>query len=137
MATAPDRDRGKDPLSPMAARAKLAEALVKLDISEEEAPPLVLDDCEEGPEKWMLAGKVLHRNVLNIQTITNTLRPAWAIQKVWESDLWEEKCSVLWGRNSILSSLEKRGCSSFEKGMLMDGLGSWDCSTHTLASPVT
>ena len=50
----------------------------KLDISEEEATPLILDDRVEGrPAKWLLAGKVLHRNHLHIQTITNALRPAW------------------------------------------------------------
>ena len=59
-------------------RKKLEEALGKLDISEEEATPLVLDDrVDGGPVKWLLAGKVLHRNHFPIQTITNALRPAW------------------------------------------------------------
>nr|XP_020193378.1 uncharacterized protein LOC109779177 [Aegilops tauschii subsp. strangulata] len=61
-----------------AARKQLEEALGKLDISEEEATPLILDDRNDGgPEKWLLAGKVLHRNQFHIQTITNALRPAW------------------------------------------------------------
>lgn len=78
MASSSTQDQGKDPLSPRAARAKLAEALGKLGITEEEATPLVLDDADEGaPEKWMLAEKMLHRNILHIQTITNVLRPAW------------------------------------------------------------
>ena len=65
------------------ARAKLAEALGKLDISEEDATPLILDDrIEEGPVKWLLAGKVLHRNHFHIQTITNALRPAWGNPRV-------------------------------------------------------
>ena len=65
-------------MSPRTARAKLAEALGKLDITDEEATPLFLDDLEEGEqEKWMLAGKVLHRNVFHTQTISSVLRPAW------------------------------------------------------------
>lgn len=47
-------------------------------ISDEEATPLVIDDREdEAPAKWLLAGKVLNRNLLHIQTISNALRPAW------------------------------------------------------------
>lgn len=69
-------------MSPRAARTKLAEALEKLDITEEEATPLVLDDRDDGaPEKWMLAGKVLHRNLSHIQTISSALRPAWGNPK--------------------------------------------------------
>ena len=53
------------------------EALGKLEISKEEVTPLVLDDREEeAKEKWMLVGKVLHRNIFHIQTITSALRPA-------------------------------------------------------------
>ena len=53
-------------------------ALGRLDISEEEATPLVIDDTDDGvAPKWLLGGKVLHRNLLHIQTITNALRPAW------------------------------------------------------------
>lgn len=67
-----------DPLAGRAARKQLEEALGKLDISEEEATPLILDDrIEDGPARWLLAGKVLHRNQLHIQTITNALRSAW------------------------------------------------------------
>lgn len=59
-------------------RSPLEEALGKLDISEEEATPLVIDDrAEGGPTKWLLAGKILHRNQFHIQTITNALRQAW------------------------------------------------------------
>lgn len=73
---------GVGPLSPNSARARLAEALGKLDITEEEATPLVIDDREESDEqKWMLAGKVLNRNILHIQTISNALRPAWGNPK--------------------------------------------------------
>lgn len=50
----------------------------KLDLTEEEATPLVIDDLEEGvQEKWLIAGKVLHRKILHIQTIANALRAAW------------------------------------------------------------
>lgn len=51
----------------------MEEALGKLDITEEEATPLVIDDANDGaPTKWLLAGKVLHRNLLHIQTICKT-----------------------------------------------------------------
>ncbi|KAI5013974.1 hypothetical protein ZWY2020_055364 [Hordeum vulgare] len=70
--------RGPDPASPRTARALLEEHLGKLGITDEEATPLVIDDTDEGnPEKWLLAGRVLHRHLLHIQTITNALRPAW------------------------------------------------------------
>nr|XP_045084733.1 uncharacterized protein LOC123494119 [Aegilops tauschii subsp. strangulata] len=73
---------GGGALSPKSARARLEEQLGKLDISEEEATPLVLDDRVEGAaEKWLIAGKVLHRNILHIQTISNALRPAWGNPK--------------------------------------------------------
>ena len=66
-----------EPLSPRAARARLEEAMGKLDLTEEEATPLVIDDLEEGgQEKWLIASKDLHRKVLHIQTIANALRPA-------------------------------------------------------------
>ena len=65
-------------LSPRSARARMEEALGKLDISEEETTPLVIDDSDDGsPSKWLLAGKVLFKNLFHIQTITNALRPAW------------------------------------------------------------
>lgn len=72
----------RETLSPKTARARLEEQLGKLDITEEEATPLVLDDRVEGaPEKWMVAGKILHRNILHIQTTSNSLRPAWGNPK--------------------------------------------------------
>ena len=50
----------------------------KFDLTEEEATPLVINDLEEGvQEKWLIAGKVLHRKILHIQTNANALRPAW------------------------------------------------------------
>ena len=50
----------------------------KLDLTEEEATPLLVDDLEEGvPQKWSIAGQVLHQKTLHIQTIANALRPAW------------------------------------------------------------
>ncbi|KAE8779653.1 hypothetical protein D1007_47222 [Hordeum vulgare] len=56
----------------------MEEALGKLDISEEEATPLIIDDSDEGsPQKWLIAGKVLFRNLLHIRTIQSALRPAW------------------------------------------------------------
>ena len=60
------------------ARSQLEEALGKLDISEEEATPFVVDDRgKDGPAKCLLAGKILYRNHYHIQTITNALCPAW------------------------------------------------------------
>jgi hypothetical protein len=75
-------ERGKEKegssLSPRSARARLEEELGKLDITNEEATPLVVDDREEEADwKWMLAGKVLYRNVFHIQTISSALRPVW------------------------------------------------------------
>ena len=50
----------------------------KLYLTEEEATPLILDDVDDGARPtWAIAGKVLHRNLLHIQTIANALRPAW------------------------------------------------------------
>ena len=79
MAASPSSaSRGADPDSPRSARAKLEEALGKLGITDEEATPLMIDDADEGkPQKWLMAGKVLHRHLLHIQTIRNALRPAW------------------------------------------------------------
>lgn len=49
------------------AMKKLEEALGKLDISEEEATPRVIDDRVDGGQvKWLLAGKVHHRNHFHI-----------------------------------------------------------------------
>jgi hypothetical protein len=65
-------------LSPQLVRAMLEEELGKLDITNEGATPLVVDDREEEADrKWMLAGKVRYRNVFHIQTISSALRPAW------------------------------------------------------------
>ncbi|KAE8797470.1 hypothetical protein D1007_27327 [Hordeum vulgare] len=74
-----NKDRqGSGDLSLCSARATMEEALGKLDISEEEATPLVIDDSEEGSQpKWLHAGRVLCRNLLHIQTIQSALRPAW------------------------------------------------------------
>lgn len=54
--------KGKEgALSPHSARARLEEAMGKLDLTKEEATPLVLDDIDDGePVKWSLVGKVLH-----------------------------------------------------------------------------
>ncbi|KAE8792198.1 hypothetical protein D1007_33358 [Hordeum vulgare] len=78
MALPADRGKEKEALSPRTTRAKLTEALGKMEIIDEEATPLVLDDLEEGSKKkWMLAGKVLHRHTLHIHMISNALRPAY------------------------------------------------------------
>ena len=56
----------------------MEEAMGKLDLTEEEATPLVLDDIDEGARQtWAIARKVLNRNLLHIQMISNALRPAW------------------------------------------------------------
>ena len=66
------------PKNPRIGRTQLEEALGKLDISEEEATPLVIDDRTDGGRRsGCLAGKILHRNQFHIQTITNALYPAW------------------------------------------------------------
>ena len=78
MAAASGSSSGKDTLSPRAARARMEEAMGKLDLTEEEATPLILDDVNDGARPiWVIAGKVLHRNLLHIQPIANALRPAW------------------------------------------------------------
>ncbi|KAE8769165.1 Ubiquitin carboxyl-terminal hydrolase 2 [Hordeum vulgare] len=67
-------------LSPRSARAQMEEALGKLDILEEEATPLVIDDSEEGsPHKWLIAGKVLFRNLLHIQSLQFSMRAGCAL----------------------------------------------------------
>ncbi|KAE8787355.1 hypothetical protein D1007_38757 [Hordeum vulgare] len=82
MASAGKGTQGPGALSPRAARAQMEEAHGKLDISEEEATPLIIDDTDEGAApKWLLAGKVLYHNLLHIQTITNALRPVWGNPK--------------------------------------------------------
>ncbi|KAE8808832.1 hypothetical protein D1007_14578 [Hordeum vulgare] len=82
MASAGKRKQGAGALSPRVAQAQMEEALGKIDISEEEATPLIIDDTDEGATpKWLLAGKVLYRNLLHIHTITNALRPAWGNPK--------------------------------------------------------
>jgi hypothetical protein len=70
-------------LSPSSARAQMEEALGKLDITEEEATPLVLDGRKEegAKKKWSLARKVLFRNIFHIQTISSALRRAWGNPK--------------------------------------------------------
>ncbi|KAM0920359.1 hypothetical protein ACQ4PT_007552 [Festuca glaucescens] len=56
--SASGREKCKEALSPMSARAKLEEEMGKLDITEEEATPLVVDDREEAEQhKWVVAGK--------------------------------------------------------------------------------
>ena len=76
--SADDRQNETNPSSSRTARARLEEALGKLGITDEEATPLVIDDTKEGEaQKWLLTGRVLHRKLLHIQTITSALRPAW------------------------------------------------------------
>nr|XP_020148000.1 uncharacterized protein LOC109733210 [Aegilops tauschii subsp. strangulata] len=78
MAAASGSSSGKDALSTRAARARMEDAMGKLDLTEEEATPLILDDVDDGARPvWAIAGKVLHWNLLHIQTIANALRPAW------------------------------------------------------------
>ncbi|KAM0844150.1 hypothetical protein ACQ4PT_057242 [Festuca glaucescens] len=79
-------ERGKEKVDeaplPRAARAKLEEDLGKLDITDDEATPLVIDDRDEGAKrKWLLAGKVMYRHVFHIQIISSALRPAWGNPK--------------------------------------------------------
>jgi hypothetical protein len=76
------KEKGKEALSPRAVQARLEEQLGKLDINDEEATPLVIDDRDEGAkQKWSVAGKVLYRHVFHINTISSALRPAWGNPK--------------------------------------------------------
>jgi hypothetical protein len=91
-------ERGKEKvdgaLLPRTARAKLEEYLGKLEITDEDVTPLVIDDHDEGAKrKCMLAGKVLYHYVFHIQTISSALFPAWVIQRVRCFDMWEKICS--------------------------------------------
>ncbi|KAM0866451.1 hypothetical protein ACQ4PT_042616 [Festuca glaucescens] len=81
----PERGKVKedDAQSQRAARARLEEQLGKLDISEVEATPLVLDDREEGEKKWLLAGKRDR-------------------ERVWEGSPWHVSMNVV-----ILSEFEE------------------------------
>ncbi|KAE8781913.1 hypothetical protein D1007_44650 [Hordeum vulgare] len=73
-----DAQHSSGPYSPWVERAKLEEALGKMEITDEEATPLVIDDIEDDkPAKWLLVGRILHRNLLHIQTISGALKPAW------------------------------------------------------------
>lgn len=76
--SAPAGRKGGDASSPRSARAQMEEAMSKLGITEEEATPLVIDDdVPDAAPKWLIAEKVLFRNLFHIQTISNALRPAW------------------------------------------------------------
>ena len=68
MASSSDSNKGKQgALSPRTARARMEEAMEKLDLTTEESTPLVINDLEDGEEqKWSLAGKVLYKNTLHI-----------------------------------------------------------------------
>ncbi|KAE8801746.1 Alanyl-tRNA synthetase [Hordeum vulgare] len=58
-------------------------------IADEEATPLVIDDWEDDkPAKWLLAGRILHRNLLHIQTISGALKPAWDEVQFDRLSLW-------------------------------------------------
>ena len=49
-----------------------------LELTEKEATPLIMDDEDpDASAKWLLAGKVLHRNLFHIHTISSALRPVW------------------------------------------------------------
>jgi hypothetical protein len=67
--SASGKEKGKDTMSRRAARAKLEEEVGKLDITNEEAMPLVVDDREEAQQKLMVARKVLHLNAFHIQPL--------------------------------------------------------------------
>ena len=84
MALSSDSGKGKQGAAlDRSARAQMEEAMGRLDLTEEEATPLVVDDLEEGTQqKWAIAGKILHRNQYHIQTIGNVLRPAWGNPRV-------------------------------------------------------
>jgi hypothetical protein len=92
-----DRSKGKETvtLPPRVERAKLEEGLGKLDMTDEEATPLVVDDREEGAkEKWMLAGKVLLRSVFHIHTISAALHPTWGNPKGLFFRSFGENCFI-------------------------------------------
>lgn len=67
---------------PRTATTQMEEAVGRLDPMKEETTPLVINDVEKGaPEMWVLARKVLNRNVFHIQTIASALKPAWGNPK--------------------------------------------------------
>ncbi|KAE8800507.1 hypothetical protein D1007_24002 [Hordeum vulgare] len=98
----------------------MEEALGKLDISEEEATPLVIDDFEEGSQpKWLLAGRVLCRNLLHIQTIQSALCPAWGNPR--------GLLSRSLGENTFAAEFE----SKRERDRVWDG-SSWHINKHVV-----
>lgn len=71
----------------------MEEALGKLDISEEEATPPVINDLDDDvAPKWLLAGKVLLRNLFHIQTITNACVQLGVTRGAWSFGRWEKTC---------------------------------------------
>jgi hypothetical protein len=72
------KEKEGDSAQARTSKSRLEEAMGRLDLTEDEAVPLVVNDAEGGSKtKWTLAGKVLFRNVFHIQTISSALRPAW------------------------------------------------------------
>ena len=66
-----------------AKEANVEEMLRRMNITEEEDSPVVVEDeenCDTGP-LWALAGKVLYNRTLHIDTISGSLRPAWGNPK--------------------------------------------------------
>ena len=76
--------------SARAARRKLEEALGKLDISQEEATPLAIDDrVDSGPAKWLLAGKSFIVIIFTSRQSSMLFGRCGVIQKDYTSDPWE------------------------------------------------
>jgi hypothetical protein len=61
----------------------VTEMLRRMNITEEEDSPVVVEDgenCDTGPQ-WALTGKVLYNRTLHIDMISGSLRPAWGNPK--------------------------------------------------------
>lgn len=78
--------------SSSSARAEMEAAIGKMDITEEKATPLVINDVSIGVKpKWLVAGNILYRNLFHIQTISNALHPTWGNPRGLVIVRWEKK----------------------------------------------
>lgn len=130
-----DRGKGTDgeASSPKSARARLEKQLGKLDITDEEATPLVMDDWEEeATKKWSVAWKVLYRNVFHIRTSQAFLGRHGATLEASSFARWARIC--LWW--SFLTSVIMIACGRARHGMSVmhvkgiHELCSFSCQNH-------
>ncbi|KAM0866088.1 hypothetical protein ACQ4PT_042851 [Festuca glaucescens] len=80
------KGKASDPASSRSAMAgeSVTEMMKRLNLTQKEATPLILDDEDDAdlpcPE-WALVGKVLAPNTLHVNTISAALKPAWGNPK--------------------------------------------------------